>query len=199
MSSTPGSRSTPSSFSESAAEYQVAGLPPVTSRHTSVAPAEPSVAPVAVQVSGSNVARMLTGTVLVSVEPQMLAAYWNAMRRCWPSVVPGLPPTGATGVGSLNPTPAALPLTMTSVAAACTAGAAANAPSVAAARAMSRSFILLFFMAVHLGGIDELRERRLFVGLALDAGLLERAIRVDAHDRVRHGRFVQRHATRIAG
>src|SRR6187399_503189 len=76
MSATPGSRSTPSSFSESAAEYQVAGLPPVTSRHTSVAPAEPSVAPVAVQVSGSKVARMLTGTVLVSVAPQMLAAYW---------------------------------------------------------------------------------------------------------------------------
>ena len=45
------------------------------------------------------------------------AAFWNALRRCWPSVVPGLPPTGAAGVGSLKPTPAALPLTMVIVAA----------------------------------------------------------------------------------
>src|SRR5262245_35806498 len=55
--------------------------------------------------------------VLFSCAPQTLAAAWNALRRCWPSVVPGLPPTGAAGVGSLNPTPAALPFWITIVAA----------------------------------------------------------------------------------
>src|SRR6185369_16694005 len=39
------------------------------------------------------------------------------MRRCWPGVVPVLPPMGATGVGSLKPTPGASALTMVMVAA----------------------------------------------------------------------------------
>src|SRR6188508_1055680 len=33
----------------------------------------------------------------------MLAAVWNTISRCWPTVVPGLPPTGVAAVGSLNP------------------------------------------------------------------------------------------------
>src|SRR5882672_7675279 len=57
------------------------------------------------QVSGSKVALTRIGTLLVSSEPQMSAAYWKAINRWAPSVVPTLPPTGATGVGSLNPSP----------------------------------------------------------------------------------------------
>src|SRR5262245_4298315 len=79
-------------------------------------PALPSVAAVALHASGSNEDRMVMVTLLSSVAPQMSAANWKAFRRCCPSVVPGLPPTGATGVGSLKPTPAGLMLTMTMVA-----------------------------------------------------------------------------------
>ena len=56
-------------------------------------------------------------TLLCNVAPQRLAAYWNALRRCWPSVVPEFPPTGARAVGSLKPTPAASLFTMVKVAA----------------------------------------------------------------------------------
>src|SRR5947209_7504920 len=58
---------------------------------------------------------MVTG--LSRIEPQTLAANWKTLSACWPRVVPGLPPTGATGVGSLKPTPGALTLTMTMLAA----------------------------------------------------------------------------------
>ena len=51
--------------------------------------------------------------MLSRVSLQRLAAYLKAISRCWPSVVPVLPPTGARGVGSLKPTPGALMLTMT--------------------------------------------------------------------------------------
>ncbi len=72
-------------------------------------PAEPSTAWVALQDSGKSLAKTTMVAVLFNCAPQMLAAAWNALRRCWPSVVPGLPPTGAAGVGSLKPTPAAFP------------------------------------------------------------------------------------------
>src|SRR5688572_7209335 len=52
-------------------------------------------------------------TLLSSRAAQMLAACWKAIRRCSPRVVPVLPPTGETGVGSLKPTPGALTLTIT--------------------------------------------------------------------------------------
>jgi hypothetical protein len=62
-----------------------------------------------VQVNGSIVASTTIVGTLFNCAPQTFAAAWNAFRRCWPRVVPGLPPTGAAGVGSLKPTPAALP------------------------------------------------------------------------------------------
>ena len=69
--------------------------------------AAPRVPEVAVQPSASQLARMVIVGPLVSVAPQTFAANWKAFKRCWPRVVPGLPPTGATDVGSLNPVPAA--------------------------------------------------------------------------------------------
>src|SRR5262245_50538148 len=71
-----------------------------------IVPADPSTADVALQESASNVAFTLISTLLSSVEPQRLAAVWKAMSRCWPIVIPGLPPMGAAGVGSLKPSPA---------------------------------------------------------------------------------------------
>ena len=47
--------------------------------------------------------------------PQRSAAYWNAIRRCSPTVVPVLPPTGEAAVLSLNPSPALSLLTMVNV------------------------------------------------------------------------------------
>lgn len=69
--------------------------------------ADPRVPVVAVQPSASQLARTVIVGPLVSVAPQMFAANWKAFSRCWPRVVPGFPPTGGTGVVSLNPTPAA--------------------------------------------------------------------------------------------
>src|SRR5436305_5275815 len=57
------------------------------------------------------------GTGLSRIEPQTFAANWKTLSACWPRVVPGLPPTGATGVGSLKPTPGPLTLTMMMLAA----------------------------------------------------------------------------------
>lgn len=80
-----------------------------------VVPAEPSVAVVAVQPRGSQLARIVMVGPLFSVWPQILAANWKAFSRCSPRVVPVFPPTGDTGVGSLNPTPAASLFRMTIV------------------------------------------------------------------------------------
>jgi hypothetical protein len=75
------------------------------SRHELIADAEPSVAEVAVQSCGSKFARIVIVTLLSMIWPHRFAAYWNALRRCCPTVVPGLPPTGVAGVGSLKPSP----------------------------------------------------------------------------------------------
>src|SRR4051812_43367502 len=61
-----------------------------------------SVALVAVQVWASMRASIVIVTLSGRIPPQMFAAYWKRFRRCCPSVVPGLPPTGARGVVSLN-------------------------------------------------------------------------------------------------
>jgi hypothetical protein len=84
---------------------------------TVVAPAEPSVALDAEQLSASMVAPTRIVTALVSCAPQMFAAWVNAFNRCAPSVVPAFPPTGATAVVSLKPSPAASLLTTAMVAA----------------------------------------------------------------------------------
>src|SRR3954470_18453074 len=144
----PALRLLPESLLASACGYQVLGLAaPAKSRQMFHAPALPSTAVVAVQVSGSKLARIVMVCVLVSVAPQMSAAAWKARSRCWPSVVPALPPTGAAGVGSLKPSPAAFMFWMTMVAAACACRAASDKPRVisAAAAARARRFGSLIF------------------------------------------------------
>src|SRR5262245_56102660 len=78
--------------------------------------AEPSVALVGVHARGKKLAATKISTGLSSVAPQRSAACWKAIRRCCPSVVPVLPPTGARGVGSLKPTLGLLVLTIVMVA-----------------------------------------------------------------------------------
>src|SRR4051812_10793727 len=98
--------STPASLLASAPGYQVLTRGALgKSLKISSAPAEPSTAPVSSQGRGSKVAATRIGTGLVRVAPQIFAACWKAYRRCSPRVVPGLPPTGGAGVGSLKPTP----------------------------------------------------------------------------------------------
>src|SRR5262245_32004613 len=58
--------------------------------------------------------------------PQIPAAYWNTKRRCWPIVVPGLPPTGVAGVGSLKPSPVLSALRIVMVAAPALIGSASR-------------------------------------------------------------------------
>src|SRR5690349_5610801 len=119
---------------------------PGKSANTCVAPALPSTAPVAVQASGVNWALMTIGTGLVRVAPQMLAAWVKAIRRCLPSVVPSLPPTGVAGVGSLKPTPGAFRLLMTIVAAAWAEPAAPHARARPAASRVRLGRLLDFML-----------------------------------------------------
>src|SRR4051812_43581743 len=116
-----------------------------------VAPALPSTAVVAVHVNALNCALMTMGWLLVSVAPHRLAAYVKAIRRCWPSVVPVLPPIGVAGVVSLKPTPAALMLLMTMVAAAWAWPATANVPASASA-ATRRLLDVMLMLLAGLGG-----------------------------------------------
>src|SRR5207244_5543519 len=104
MSAVPGARSLPCSAFASASAYQVEPIgAPLKSRKNVVGPADPRTAEVGPQLSGSKVALTRIVTLLVRRAPQMSAACWKAINRWTPSVVPVLPPTGATGVGSLNP------------------------------------------------------------------------------------------------
>src|SRR5262245_33134640 len=106
MSLVPGARSEPASLLASACGYQVPANGALVKSRTSVlAPAEPSVALTAEQLSGSIEASTVTATALLRRAPHRSAAYWKAIRRCAPRVVPALPPTGLTGVASLNPSP----------------------------------------------------------------------------------------------
>src|SRR5689334_21695993 len=109
----PGWRSPKNRRFASATWYQVFGCgAPGKFAQKPSAPVEPSVPDVGEQVSGIIRASMLIGTALSKSAAQIDAAYWKAIIRCWPSVVPGLPPIGAFGVGSLKPTPGALMFTM---------------------------------------------------------------------------------------
>jgi hypothetical protein len=82
---------------------------------TLMVPADASVAVLSVQPSASQLARIVIVGPLFSVAPQIFAAVWAAFIRCWPRVVPAFPPTGATGVVSLKPTPGASLFKITTV------------------------------------------------------------------------------------
>ena len=93
-----GARSLPAILFASATTYQVRGSGAFVKPCTLVeGPAAPSVPVVAVQSRGSKVALMRISTSLSSRAPQSSAAFWKALSRCWPTVVPGLPPTGVAG------------------------------------------------------------------------------------------------------
>src|SRR3954462_12468640 len=98
MASVAGARSTPASLFASACTYQVLlSIAPGKSACTVTEPELPRVADEPLQNRGSNVALITIGTVLVRAAPHRSAAYCRATRRCSPSVVPGLPPTGVAG------------------------------------------------------------------------------------------------------
>ena len=98
--------------------YQTPGIgAPGKFRATLTGAADPRVPLVAVQaIVLDQLARTVIVGPLFSVAPQMFAAHWKAFSRCWPRVVPVLPPIGDAGVASLNPTPAASPLSIMIVA-----------------------------------------------------------------------------------
>src|SRR6266404_2942554 len=107
MSSVWGIRSLPNRLLPRAtANHVLASGAPAKSRTTLTGPAEPRTAEVELQDKGSNFAPTRIVTGLLRSAPQRFPACWNALNRWAPIVVPGFPPTGATGVGSLNPSPA---------------------------------------------------------------------------------------------
>src|SRR5262245_18384088 len=97
--------------------------------------------------SGSKLAWMLMSMLLSSAAPHRSAANWKAMRRCWPFVVPGLPPTGAAGVGALKPSlgPSALIIVMCALA---DAGAGIAKPTTATTRVARLANRLMMSMAL---------------------------------------------------
>jgi len=100
--------SAPSSLLASATGKVMPPGPPMpwpTIRIAEVGPAAASTAPPGLQVSGLNWAETLVATVLSRARPQMPTARLSRLARCWPRVVPGLPPTGVAGVLSLKPAP----------------------------------------------------------------------------------------------
>src|SRR5579859_2450470 len=117
-----GSRSPPDSALASAAGYHVPGtLAPAKSAKSLCGPPSPSTAELSSQLSAFQVTSAVMAGTLSRVAPHLLAAAWTAISLCCPSVVPELPPTGDTGVGSLKPTPAGSPFWITTVAPPCTA------------------------------------------------------------------------------
>src|SRR5262245_24630715 len=133
--------------------YRVKGLGALAkSRQMLNAPALARAAEPLVQGNESKEARTTMVMLLVKLAPHILAAAWKALSRWTPSVVPVLPPTGATGVGSLNPTPGALMFRMTIVAAE-NAGAehtSATRPSAALAPRTRRALRLSVFISAPL-------------------------------------------------
>src|SRR3569623_653769 len=67
--------------------------------------------------SGAKFAPTWMTSLLLSRAPHSEAAVWNRIRRCAPRVVPGLPPSGLFGVGSLKPSPGPSRFTITTTAA----------------------------------------------------------------------------------
>src|SRR5262245_15240118 len=101
------SRSAPYREFATACTYHVeASGAPLKSRITEVGPALPRTAEEAVQNWESILAAIWIGTVDLRIPPQYSSAARNTFSRCCPRVVPRLPNTGATKVGSLKPSPA---------------------------------------------------------------------------------------------
>ena len=140
MCSPPGSRSTPARLLASATGYHVAACgAPAKSRKTVSGPggAEERAHAVARQRPELRADADLDAAVDERF-PHAERVLRTRSARCWPSVVPGLPPTGAAGVGSLNPS--AGPSRFTSVIVVAAASHAASAQtSNAPARRRTRA------------------------------------------------------------
>src|SRR3712207_1652144 len=146
ISGEPGFKSVPARAFASAPVYQVlakGALAKFRNMPTELACA--SAPESASQVSGAQLARIVMGTPLLSVAPQMLAANWKALRRCWPRVVPVLLPTGVAGVGSLKPefAESAFCMMMVAPARAYVEAAAATKSAKAAAKSLERVGLLI--------------------------------------------------------
>src|SRR5690349_12194802 len=100
----------------------------------------------------------------LSTAVQMSAACRNTFMRCWPSVVPVLPPMGAAGVVSLKPTPGRLPLTTMILPCANAGEAITPRASAAAARAVLKEVRMLFLLQRRRLGLGSLRLRQLAFG-----------------------------------
>src|SRR5438034_3164859 len=110
MSAVAASRSVSAILLANAFEYQCPATKALgKSRNTSLAPALPNTAELAEHDRAVHTALIRIVTVLLTAAPHLLAAARKTFIRCCPSVVPGFPPTGATAVLSLNPTPAGSP------------------------------------------------------------------------------------------
>ena len=106
--------------------------------------------------SGKRVEGLLSTKIvwlLSSSAAQISAACWNAMSRCWPRVVPVLPPTGTAGVGSLNPSPGPSALMISMV-------AAADALLASARRQMSAAIYGFMVVCLYCWGVDSSRPRK---------------------------------------
>src|SRR3954469_23419378 len=159
------------------------------------APAAPStLAP-----SGSKLAWIWMSMLLSSDVPHRSAANWNAISRCCPLVMPGLPPTGGTGVGSLNPSfgPSALTTVMCAPAA-----AGVGIATTAAAKSRGRMRVMVSFIALLLPArLGLLGEERHCILDAADALHVHGAVLVRPADQdvIEPFQLYQRSAARFVG
>ena len=154
MSGIVSSRSAPARLSARAALYHVSGKTGPGNGATDPKLANTEVAPALPRTPApreSKEAWMKISTLLSRVEPQMSAACRKAMSRCSPSVVPVLPPTGAAGVGSLNPSDGPSTTTMLILAAPSLEGATSrNAESARRAGAKRRRVVIARLTSLRL-------------------------------------------------
>src|SRR6185436_19275542 len=170
--------------------YQRAGLPLGKSENTLYAPADPSTPLVDVQASGLKLASTWIGTSEFRRLPQMSATTPKTIWRCSPSVVPGLPPIGATGVGSLKPTLAASRFHSTNDAAC----ASVTLPAARSATPRRRSALRCLAIICTSRGL--VVQRVLRGGFAVDALCRPGAVGVAVDHRERHALLVGAMAAR---
>src|SRR5262245_55656696 len=160
------------------------------------APAAPST----LGPSGSKLAWIVISALLSSDAPHRSAANWNAIRRCCPFVVPGLPPTGAAGVGSLKPSfgPSALTTVMCALAMERAGIARRSAPASASGAIRVMEVVMALLLPARLGLLREEGDGAVHGAHALhvDGAVLVRSADQDV---IESGQLHERGAARSLG
>src|ERR1700687_1315760 len=189
----PGTRSWPERRFARATGYQVAGnsgpgKPEVGTKSLKLwmGPVCARTALVASQVRLLNLAWMRISTGLSRRAPQRLATWLSTFNRCWPSVVPGFPPTGVVTIGSFKPCPGGSAFTIVI----CTPASSRAGQAASRAAAASGAFLIASLLLERRPGP---RSRRRGGGAGRDTADRDRAVRGARGDGGRQERALEVH------